>query len=703
MRISPLCFKNAKINLFYIFKNFFITFAVFYFNDAKMNFPIEDPVAVLALCLFLMLVVPPVCRRIGMPSIFGLILSGIAIGPKGFHLIGDKSGLELLSAAGLLYLMFMMTLETDLFSFRKNRFKSVWFGVFTFIIPFVLGFLLSHFIFNFGIAASLLIACLFSAHTLVSYPIASRLNITKVETVVVSIGGTIITDMIVLLLLTIITTSYSGSSTVLFWVITAISLALFIFVMFWVFPKICRWYFTRFQSDDLSQYTFIMCSLFLSGFLAKLAGIEPIVGAFMCGLVLNRVIPHQSVLMNRIVFIGNSLFVPFFLIYIGMLVDVRAFFDGLYALKLSAALIFAALFSKYLAARVTQLIYRYTRAEQLLLFGLSSSRAAATIAVVVVGYQIGIFNEQIINVAVLLILFTCLVSTYFTDYAGRLVALQQKEHDFQEQKPDHILVPISNPDTAMQLFNFALLIHQPHNSPKVSPLSIATTPQQLEHSILNSKTFIDSFIDNASAANVEYQPAMRIDSNISEGIIRAALEIRVTHIVLGWSGQSDTAKYFFGSIIEKLLEKCPQTIVVANLKTRILKFRKIYVMVPRNADHEAGFHTWMLLLIALQKNTSGELLIITDNNTLKSITRMKETASFNEKSFRTLTKLPDMRTIAGELSEEDILVTISARQNTVSYSRLLASMPRLVSRYFGHTNSMIVYPENDQKISSHTV
>ena len=658
-----------------------------------MHFPIENPVIVLALCLFIMLVVPPACKRIGMPSIFGLILSGILIGPKGFHLIGEGLGLELLSTAGLLYLMFLMTLEIDMFSFRRNKFKSVWFGIFTFIIPFILGFLLARYVFSFNITASLLLACMFSTHTLVSYPIAGRLNITKAEPVVVSIGGTIITDMAVLMFLTIITTSYEGTLSVFFWVKTIVLLGTLMFVMFWCFPKICRWYFSHFQSDDTAQYIFVLTSLFLSGFLAELAGIEAIVGAFMCGLVLNRIIPHQSTLMNRTIFIGNSVFVPFFLIYIGMLVDVRAFFHGFDTFILAAALIFMALVSKYIAAFVMQLLYRYTKAERLLLFGLSCSHAAATIAIIIVGYRIGIFDEQIINGTVLIILFTCLISTYVTDYAGRLVALQQKENDVQKQKPDHILVPVSNHETALTLFDFAILIHQPGSDSGVSPLTIATTPQQMEQSILKNKSFVDYFVNQANAANVRYMPAMRLDSNISEGIIRAAVEIQATHIVLGWSGQSGTAKYFFGTIIEKLLENCPQTLMVVDMKTKIIMFRKIYVLIPRNADREMGFKTWMTLLHTLHRNTSGELLFITDKNTLKGITHIKETVSFSEKHVRFMTEAPNMKIIAGQLTGNDLLVVISARPNTVSYSRKLAVMPRVVTRYFGHTNSMILYPE----------
>ncbi|MDR2910273.1 MAG: cation:proton antiporter [Bacteroidales bacterium] len=659
----------------------------------NMHLPIENPVIVLALCLFIMLVVPSACKRIGMPSIFGLILSGIIIGPKGFNLIGEGSGLELLSTAGLMYLMFMMTLEIDMFGFRKNKFKSVWFGICTFVIPFVLGFVLSYYVFSFNITASLLLACMFSTHTLVSYPIASRLNITKAEPVVVSIGGTIITDMAVLMFLTIIITYYEGVLSVFFWVKTIVLLGALMFVMFWCFPKICRWYFSHFQSDDTAQYIFVLTSLFMSGFLAELAGIEAIVGAFMCGLVLNRTIPHQSTLMTRTIFIGNSVFVPFFLIYIGMLVDVRAFFKGFDTLIFAATLVFVALLSKYIAAFVMQLLYRYTRAERLLFFGLSCSHAAATIAVVIVGYRMEIFNEQIINGTVLIILFTCLISTYLTDYAGRLVALQQKKHDVKDRKSDRILVPVSNPETALTLFDFAIMINQSNSNSSVTPLTIATNPQQLEQSILKEKSFVDYFVNQANAANVRYMPAMRIDSNISEGIIHAAMEIQVTHIVLGWSGQSGTAKYFFGTIIEKLLENCPQTLMVVNMKTKIVMFRKIYVLIPNNAGHEAGFKAWMLLLHTLHRNISGELLFIADKDTVESITSMNKTMSFSEKHIRFFTETPNMQIIAGELKENDLLVVILARPNTVSYSRKLAVMPRVITRYFSHTNSMILYPE----------
>ena len=663
---------------------------------------ISNPVVVLALCFLIMLVVPPASKRIGMPSIFGLILSGIIIGPNCINLIGDKS-VELLSTAGLMYLMFLMTLEIDMFSFRKNKFKSVWFGFFTFFIPFVLGFLLSRYVFKFESTPSLLLACMFSTHTLISYPITNRLNVTKTEPVIISIGGTIITDMAVLLLLTIIIASNAGDINVFFWVETIFLLASFTFAMLILFPKICRWYFSHFRSDDASQYTFVLCSLFISGVLAKLAGIEPIVGAFLCGLVLNRIIPRQSTLMNTTVFVGNSIFVPFFLIYIGMLVDISAFFSGFHTLLFAIALIITALLGKYFAAYATKLLYSYTKAEQLLLFGLSSSRAAAAIAVVIVGYEKGIFDKEIINVVVLIILFTCLLSTYLTDYAGRLVALQQEGKNVHEHKSGHILVPISNPDTALQLYNFAIMIHQPQNAPKISPLTIATTSQQLEHSILNDKAFSDEFINNANAARIGYQPAMRIDTNISEGIIRAAMEIRVTDIVLGWSGKSGTARYFFGTIIEKLLDSCPQTIMVVNPKRKIMKFRKIFVMVPRHADYEAGFKTWMQILLRLHQNNSGEILFITDKITLRGITRLEETKIFNEKNFRIPDVLPDMRAIADELTEDDMFVVIAARKNTVSYSRLLASIPGFISRYFGHTNSMILYPEMDTTVTVKTV
>jgi len=299
----------------------------------------------------------------------------------------------------------------------------------------------------------------------------------------------------------------------------------------------------------------------------------------------------------------------------------------------------------------------------------------------------------VINAAVLIILFTCLAATYLTDYAGRKVALQQAGQDEHERKDDHILVPISNPGTARALFDFAVLIHHPYNNPKISPLTIATTPRGLEHSMLHDKSVTEYFVNQARAASIRYAPAMRVDSHVSEGIIRAAVEIQTTHIVLGWSGQSSTARYFFGTIIEKLLESCPQMLIVVKLVAKMLIFRKIYVLVPSNADHETGFHAWMSLLFTLRNKTSGEMLFVTDKDTLKGIMHVKEVEALNEDSFRLWDNVPDMNTLAVELNENDLLVVVSARENTVSYNRKLAVLPRVVTRYFAHTNCMILYPE----------
>jgi Kef-type K+ transport system membrane component KefB/nucleotide-binding universal stress UspA family protein len=658
------------------------------------SFPIENPVVILALCLCIMLLVPPVCRKMGMPSIFGLILAGIVIGPKGLHLVSDKSGLELLSTAGLLYLMFLMTLEIDIYSFRKNKFKSVWFGALTFLIPFVAGYLTTHYLLGYNSAVSLLLACMFSSHTLISYPITVRLNISKIEPVVISIGGTIITDVAVLLFITVIVTAYSGSLSIFFWFKTIALLVGFMFLMLWVFPKISRWYFSHFQTDDAAQYTYVLFSLFASGLLAELAGIEPIVGAFLCGLALNRVIPHHSLLMNRTVFIGNSLFIPFFMIYIGMLVDVKTFFQGTDTIILAVVLTAVAISSKYLAAIITQLIYRYTNAERKLLFGLSSSHAAATIAIVVIGYDMGILDAHILNATVFIIIVTCLFSTYFTDRSGRKVALQQREHKgMHENEPDKILALVSNPDNVRQLFDFALLIHQPHEETVIHPVTISTTTAQVGQSPLKDKTHIEYIKSKARAASVPFYPAIRIDSNISEGIIRATVELQATHIVMGWSGQSGTAQYFFGAIMDNLLKNCRQTVVVTRIILPQLHFRKIFVLVPQHAAHEIGFHTWLTILQRIWRSNSANILFIGDAHSLSSIAHTNETASLSAKNYRMLDDFPDMDKLSAELTGNDLLVVISARHNSVSYSRKIALMPRVITRYFSHTNSVILYPE----------
>ena len=347
----------------------------------NVQFPLDDPVQVFTVILLIILFGPLLLARLRVPGVVGLILAGTLVGPHGLHVL-EQTETTLFGTVGLLYIMFIAGLEIDLADFRKNRKRSLMFGAITFAIPLLIGTIVSYYFLQYPLRSSFLLASMFATHTLISYPIASRLGIIRNEAVTITVGGTMITDTAALLILVMITASVSGELNALFWGRMAVSIGLFTTTVLWDFPMVGRWFFRHAEQDGVVQYIFVLTMVFIAAFLAELAGLEPIIGAFLAGLALNRLVPHTSALMNRIEFIGNALFIPFFLIKVGMLVDPAVIFEGPQALLVAATLTAVALSSKWLAAYFAQRAFGFSTPQRNVIFGLSSAHAAATIAII---------------------------------------------------------------------------------------------------------------------------------------------------------------------------------------------------------------------------------------------------------------------------------------------------------------------------------
>ena len=332
-------------------------------NELTEHFqlPLHNTVLIFSLVLFIILLAPVVLNRIRIPGIIGLIVSGIIIGPEGLNLLEDSLFVDVFSTIGLLYIMFIAGLELDLNEFKATKNKSIIFGFLTFSIPLALGFPVCHYLLGFDVNASLLTASMFATHTLVTYPIVSKLGVSKNIAVAITVGGTILTDTAVLILLAVILGSHTGGLTQEFWIRLGVSFILFSAFMFLVIPRIAKWFFKTLESEKHSHYIFVLSVVFFSAFLAELAGLESIIGAFVAGLALNKLIPNSSALMNRIEFIGNSLFIPFFLISVGMVVDVSVILSGPMALIIAATLTAVAITGKWIAAFFTQLILNFQK------------------------------------------------------------------------------------------------------------------------------------------------------------------------------------------------------------------------------------------------------------------------------------------------------------------------------------------------------
>ncbi|UEG55107.1 cation:proton antiporter [Mucilaginibacter daejeonensis] len=397
--------------------------------------PITNPVLVFAIILLVILISPLALTRIRIPAVVGFILAGMIISPNGLNILKKNSAIELFSTIGLLYIMFIAGIELDLNDLRKRKNKSLLFGALTFFMPIMVGFPVCYYGLGYPVITSILTASMFATHTLVAYPIVSRYQVAKNEAVAITVGGTILTDTAVLIILAVVIDSKHGGLTTAFWLRLVMSLLAFSAVQFLLVPRIAKWFFSRAATERTSHYIFVLFIVFLSAFLAQLAGIEPIVGAFAAGLALNRSVPHDSKLMEQIEFVGHAIFIPFFLISVGMLVDLRVLFKGYHALMIAGVLTTVALASKWISAWATQTLFKYTAPQRGLIFGLSASHAAATMAIILVGFKAGIIDEFILNGTVILILCTCMVASFATERAARRVAAaqQSKEQRVPEQ------------------------------------------------------------------------------------------------------------------------------------------------------------------------------------------------------------------------------------------------------------------------------
>ncbi|WP_291913404.1 cation:proton antiporter [Chitinophaga sp. CB10] len=665
-----------------------------------MNFslPLKDPIPIFSLVLFIILLAPIILRKFRIPSIIGLIIAGMLIGDHGFKII-EKGSIDLFGKAGLLYIMFLAGLELDMNEFRKNRYRSMVFGAFTFFIPLVMGYLVCTYVLHFNFMATLLISSMFATHTLVAYPLASRLGITKNEAVTVAVGGTIITDTAVLVILAVITGAEAGNLNTEFWVRLAISLAVFATIILWLMPMLGRWFFKKIKDDKTSHFIFVMALVFLSAFLAELAGVEGIIGAFLAGLALNQLIPHTSPLMNRIEFVGNALFIPFFLISVGMLVDLKVLLKGPQALIIAGALTLMALSSKWLAAWFTQLVFRYTPTQRRVIFGLSSSHAAATIAVILIGFNMHIVDENVLNGTVILILVTCLVGSFVTENAGRKMAIEEStaKPELPDQ-PERILIPVAHPDRIEALLDFAVMIKDPKANTPIYPLAIVQDNSAARESIHASNKMMEKAIIHAAATESQLQVVTRIDLNISDGISRAATELMVSDVILGWTDKtSATDRFlgsFFGSTLDNVLQSVWETVYVCRFLYPLNTTKKMVLALPKNAEYEQGFLHYLQKMLMLAKQAGAKLVVFCAQSTQSIIEGyIVQTKMSMEIQFRHYDGTEDFLAISREVSRNDLVAVVTARKGTLSYHAYMENIPGKIERHFRDNNVILLYPE----------
>ena len=659
-------------------------------------FPIADPTWIFFVVLSIILFAPMMLERLRIPSIVGMIFAGVLIGPYGFHLLDRDGSFELFGKVGLYYIMFLASLEMNMQDVQKLKKQAGTLGLLSFAFPMLIGFG-ANTAMGYGIAAAVLMACMYASHTLVAYPIVLRYGLSRRKCVSIAVGGTIVADTLVLLVLAVVGGMFKEhtESHYLMWLLLRVVVLGSVIIL--VFPRLARWFFRRYD-DGIVQYIFVLALVFLGAGLMEFVGMEGILGAFLVGIVLNRTIPPSSPLMNHIEFIGNALFIPYFLIGVGMLINVKAFIDHPHVFIIAGVMILVGLSSKWLAAYCTQKIFGMQSDERNLMFGLTNSRAAATLAVVLVGYRIllpdgtRLLDEDVLNGTMMFILVTCFVSSFVTEATARKKAMEgEVETDEANNTEDRILIALSNPETVVPLVNASLMLRTPKSPTPLTALNVVLEdiPEDREQGLKQ----LERASRIAAAANVRLITRSRWSVNVVSGIAHTMKEFNASDLLIGLHQKSKLTETFFGKLSTDLVAAIEQQIIIYRSVIPINTIRRIHLLVPRKAEFEPGFHHWADRIALLASQVSCRIDTYGGRGTLAALQNYWDEKKYSTQAeHHVYTEWHDFISIAHNTRQDHMMIFVCARRGTLSRHKYMDHLPEQIERYFSSRNLMLLFP-----------
>ena len=660
-----------------------------------MTLPVTDPVLVFAIFLVIILCAPILSGKLRLPDIIGLIVAGIIVGPHATGLLERGDTIELLGMVGLLYIMFLAGLEIDLQQVKKNGSHTIVFGLLTFAIPLVVGTTSAMFVLSMSFGAAVLLASMFSSHTLITFPIASRLGLTKNRAVTTGIGGTIITDTLAMVILAIVASSARGRLDAMFWVRLSVLIVVFVAVVAWGLPRLGRWFFRLDISTDLTDFVFVLTTVFVCGYLAHLVGLEPIIGAFLAGLTLNSLIPEKSILMNRINFVGNAIFIPFFLVSVGMLVDVRLLVTDAGAWIVSILMVTVAIITKWLAAKFTIPFLKYSSDEAGLIYGLSVNQAAATLAAVLVGYRLGIFTDSVLTGTILMIAVTCFVGPIVTQKFGKRVALAKRDAPYDPSTAPHrILMPIANADSARAISELAFLLHKKESHESVYPLFVAMDGPNADEAVAAGEKILAHVVVRAIASGIPVTPVTRVDMTVHTGVLKALRDLRVSLVVTGWNGTTSARRSTFGRILDPIVQESRQMVLVNRIVHPVATIARVIFIAPPMIERQTGFDEAVQTVRTLAYQLGARLLVSGLPETVErcrvAVERGRENVTATYEPVTSWKKSAGL--VTSIATENDLVVLLSARLGRLAWQPDLDRLPGRLVAALPDTNISVLYP-----------
>lgn len=668
----------------------------------KIESLIQDPTMIFFVVLLIILFAPIVMSKLRIPHIIGMVLAGVLIGEFGFNILSRDTSFEVFGQVGLYYIMFLAGLEMDLESVKKNSKRLVIFGLLTCFVPLILTLVMSVTILDYSPKASFLLGCIMASNTLVAYPIIGRYGLQKNSSVMLSVGSSMLSLFMALVMLAGLVGTFNEDSGWLFWLLFVLKFAAFCAGSILIIPRLTR-YFLRRYSDAVMQFIFVIAVMFLSAALSALIGLEGIFGAFFSGLIINRYIPHVSPLMNRIEFIGNAIFIPYFLIGVGMLINLQSLSDGWEVWGIMFLIAFFGTFGKALAAYISALLFKLTKSEGHMMFGLTSAHAAGAIAMVMVGRRLlmddgtALADNNMLNGVVIMILVTCIVSTITTERAAQQIVIANTHHpssNTQKNDDERIMVCVKYPEIAPQLLELALLIRNQKLKRELVALNVVYDGENNIEERQKGIQLLEKLQQQASASEVQVQPQVRLATNIANGIKHAFRESGCSEVVMGMHVHTEVTTKFWGEFIQSLYNGLNRQILLMRFTQPLSTLRRIQVAVPSRAEYEPGFRRWLERVCRFAGQLDCRVQFHGRQESLDLINEYINSRHSNVRAeYTQMAHWNELPKLASHIRPDNLLVVVTARKGTISYKNALDRLPDELTKYFSGTNLMIIFPD----------
>ena len=676
-------------------------------------FPITDPTLTFFVVLLIILLAPIIMGKLRIPHIIGMVLAGVVVGKYGLNILVRDNSFELFGRVGLYYIMFLAALEMDMESIRKNRNRLLIFALLTFTVPLLLTYFMGIHLLNYGFTASLLLGCIMASNTLVAYPIVSRYGLQRKPSVTLSVGSSIISLIFSLIMLAAIVASNKGEGSIGFWLFFVSKFVIYCAAAIFLLPRLTRWFLRRY-SDAVMQFIFVLASLFLCAALSAAIGLEGIFGAFLSGLILNRYIPSVSPLKNRLEFIGNAVFIPYFLIGVGMLINVRLLFTGGGILWAVICITLFGTLGKAIAAYAACFGFRMPISSGHMMFGMTSAHAAGAIAMVMVGMNLlgedgaPLVSAQMLNAVIVMILFTCIISSVITEQSAQRIILRDKELPVEAHRKandQRILVPVKYPEYAEQLMNMAILMLNRKQTRGIVALNVVYDGEHMHRNMEQGNRLLEQMTQYCAGSDIQIQTQTRIAANIANGIKHAFKEFQATEILIGMHTHKEVSTKFWGEFHQSLFNGLNQQITMARLAQPLNTIRRIQVAVPSRAEFEPGFYRWLERLSRIAGNLECRIQFHGRTETLSLVNEyIKNRHPQVRADYSNMDHWNELPKLANDVADDHLFVIVTARKGTVSYKNALEYLPDEVQRYFNGKNLVIIFPDQygDQEVMTYS-